>query len=80
MVFCSNKEYAEELGIRSSRVSTLIGLLAEKKFIHRVGPKTVMVNPGWCFRGTPAEQHTALELWAKLHPLGIVSESERKTA
>ena len=79
LVCCSNREYAEELGIRPARVSALIGLLSKHRFIHRMGPKVVMVNPGWCFRGTPTEQRAAMELWAKLHPIGIVSE-ERKTA
>lgn len=70
LVSCTNADYAKELGVTANRVSRLKGLLADIGFIHRAGPKLVMVNPGWCFKGTPEQQLKAMETWAKIHPLG----------
>lgn len=80
LVHCSNAEYAKELGVSPNRVSRLIGVLVKARFVHRSGPKLVVVNPGWCFRGNPTEQQQALETWAKLHPIEVVSRQERRTA
>lgn len=76
---CTNEAYAEELGITKNRVSRLISRLASCRLLYRMNPRLVMVNPGWCFRGTPAQHHSAMETWLKLHPIGIV-KPERKTA
>jgi hypothetical protein len=80
LCLCSNEEYGKELGVSANRVSRMIGKLVQAKLIHRAGPRLVMVNPGWCFRGRPAEQHAALQTWMKLHPIGIVRKQERKSA
>jgi hypothetical protein len=79
--FChsTNESYAQELGITPNRVSRLIGQLVACRFIIRMNPRLVMVNPGWCFRGTTTQHHTAQETWHKLHPIGIVS-ARKKTA
>ncbi len=80
LVYCLNAEYAEELGISRKYISRLIGILGKANFIYRLGPRTIMVNPGWCFRGTPEQQDIALEAWAKFHPLGIVRRGDRRIA
>lgn len=76
----SNAEYAAELGINKNRVSTLIGQLGQLRFIARLNPRLVMVNPSWCFRGSPTEQRTCIATWQALHPIGAVSDRGRKTA
>lgn len=74
-------EYAEELSIRKNRISTLIGELCRLRFIARLNPRLVMVNPSWCFRGTPTEQRTCIQTWQAIHPIGFVSENKyRHTA
>lgn len=75
----TNEAYAKELGITRNRVSRLIGRLCACKLVYRMNPRLVMVNPGWCFRGTPTQHAEALETWGKLHPIGVVS-ARRKTA
>jgi hypothetical protein len=79
LVHCSNSEYAAELEVSSDEISRVIGRLAKVKFLHRTGPRLVTINPIWCFRGTPEQQHEAVEEWGKLYSIGIVAE-ERKSA
>jgi hypothetical protein len=79
LVHCSNSEYAAELEVSSDEISRVIGRLAKVKFLHRTGPRLVTINPIWCFRGTPEQQHEAVEEWGKLYSMGIVTE-ERKSA
>lgn len=76
----SNEQFAKELSITSNRVSRLIGKLAECKFLYRLNPRLVMVNPGWCFRGTTTQHHEAQITWGKLHPIGRMAVQKRKTA
>jgi CRP-like cAMP-binding protein len=76
----SNLELAEQFGIHRTRVSKLIGKLADAKLIYRVGPKTVLVNPLWCFRGTPKEHDAAVAEWGKLYPFGIISRQDQKAS
>ena len=77
---CTNEEYGRELGVHKNRVSALIGRMCKAGFLYRMNPRLVMVNPSWCFRGTPAQHHQAIETWCKLHPIGTVTVQERKTA
>ncbi len=58
----------------------MLGRLVKVNFLHRTGPRLVTINPLWCFRGSPEDQHAAVEAWGKLHPIGIISQQERKSA
>ena len=75
----TNEAYAQELGVTPNRISRLIGQLAACQFLFRMTPRLVMVNPGWCFRGSTTQHHEARETWMKLHPIGVVKLA-RKTA
>lgn len=76
----TNDEYARELGIGKNRVSALIGQLCKLRFIARMNPRLVMVNPSWCFRGTPTEQKACIFAWQELHPIGATTEGRRRQA
>lgn len=78
MCHCTNAEYAEMLGVRLKRVTELLGILRKHSLIYRVGPRTVLANPVWCFRGTPKDQYAAIEEWSRLHPLGIVRRQQEQ--
>jgi hypothetical protein len=81
MCHCTNQEYADLLGVRLQRVSDLVRILREHRLIYRVGPRTVLANPSWCFRGTPQQQYAAIEEWSRLHPMKIVRrEPEQMSA
>jgi hypothetical protein len=79
---CTNNEYAAALGVTPNRISHLIQKLCKRGFLYRMNPRLVMVNPGWCFRGTPTEHQSAMETWGALHPIGIIKRPEltKKTA
>lgn len=78
---CTNQEYAQELGVTPTKVSHLIRLLCDLDFIYRAGPRIVIVNPYWCFKGTPLQHHVAIENWLKLHGMTVIEKPvTRKTA
>ena len=79
LVHCSNAEYASELDLSKRQICRCISKLEKVKFLHRTDTRLVTINPLWCFRGSPEDQHAAVEAWGKLHPIGIVQD-ERKTA
>lgn len=65
MCMAKNSEVAKELGMTATYVCTLIGRLHHKGVLHKVGPRTVFLNPAFLFRGSAQEQHRALERWSK---------------
>jgi hypothetical protein len=77
---CPSREYAEELEISSERVSRLIGILEKQNFICRARSGLILVNPFWCFKGSPADHHRAVDVWMGIHPLEIVAAKTRKIA
>ena len=77
LCYCANREYASELGVSCNRIAHLIQQMCKCGFLYRMNRRLVMVNPGWCFRGTPTEHYQAMETWARLHPLGIVRGPNR---
>jgi hypothetical protein len=80
LVHCSNKEYAEQLGLRPRRISDLFAFLKRHSLVKRLSARTILVNPRWCFRGTPEQQRAAIEEWAEFHPLAVVKSYNRKMA
>lgn len=80
LCYCPNEELAEEIGINKDRVSKLIGRLCEAKLIYRVGPRSVLVNPLWCFRGLSVDHRKAIELWQSYHPIGMVRRQAEQQA
>jgi hypothetical protein len=80
IVNCTNQEYAKELETTPNEIARLITKLGKANFLYRAGPRMVIVNPLWCFRGSAADQHLAIEEWYKLKPIGVVPKPERKTA
>jgi hypothetical protein len=68
-------EMAAELDVWPSRVSSLIARLELLGVVQKIGGRkscTVLINPTFCFRGSPAEQHKALEMWAQHRPFNLV--------
>jgi hypothetical protein len=80
MVNKPNDEYAEEIGIDKTRVSRLIGVLHNKGVIHRIGPKTIFINPAYLFRGTVEAQKQACAEWQKLRLPRLVKFSNKQSA
>lgn len=72
-------ELAQLLGVHRSRISRLLTALEKEAVCQRIGGSAVLVNPTFCFRGSPKEQHKALEMWAQHRPFAIVKQ-ERKSA
>jgi Mn-dependent DtxR family transcriptional regulator len=64
MCMAKNGDVAKELGISPTYVSTLIWKLHRAGVLHKVGPRTVFMNPAFLFRGSAQEQHRALERWS----------------
>lgn len=76
-----NEEYAKELGVDKSRISRLIWKLHDVGVLHRIGPRTVFINPAYFFRGTAKAQNEAVKQWAELRLPKIVDfKSSRKSA
>lgn len=65
MCMAKNTDIAKELGMTSTYVCTLIGRLHRAGVLHKVGPRTVFMNPAFLFRGSPKDQHRALEIWSQ---------------
>jgi hypothetical protein len=81
MVNKSNAEYAAELCLDRSRISRLVGKLHDAGVIHRLGPKTIFINPGYFFRGTPQAQRQAVAEWQRLRMPKLVGfQGKQKTA
>jgi hypothetical protein len=78
----TNEEYAQELLIHKNRVSALMGKLHKVGVIHRIGPRTVFINPNYFFRGTAKAQNEAVKEWGRLHTPKLVSfgSEDQKTA
>lgn len=75
----SNEEYAREIGIDKSRVSRLIGKLHDAGVIHRIGPRSIFINPAYLFRGNAKAQNEAVKQWSELRRPKLV-DCQRKTA
>lgn len=72
-------EIAETLGVWPSRISTLVSALEKVGVVQKLGGQkssNVLVNPAFCFRGSPAEQHKAIEMWAAHRPFNLVQPKE----
>jgi hypothetical protein len=81
LVHFSNAEYGEELELREQRVSDLFALLRKHSLVRRLSNMVVLVNPRWCFRGTPEQQRAAIEEWAKfVRPVMVRGGKRRKIA
>ena len=76
----ANEEYAEEMGVQKTRISALIRKLHDAGIVHRIGPQTVFINPGYFFRGRPEQQHQALEEWMRLRTPNIKTFGKKKKA
>ncbi len=78
----TNDEYAAELLIHKNRVSSLMGKLHKAGVIHRIGPRTVFINPGYFFRGNASAQNEAVKQWGILHTPKLVEfeNHDRKSA
>lgn len=74
-----NDEYAQEIGVDKSRVSRLIWQLHDAGVIHRIGPRSIFINPAYLFRGTARAQNEAVKQWLELRQPKIV-DFKRKTA
>lgn len=59
----SHSFYAETLDVSRPRISQLITLLERTGILRRLGGRSVMVNPTFCWRGTAEEQSTAIARW-----------------
>lgn len=59
----SHSFYAEILDVSRPRISHLITLLERTGILRRLGGRSVMVNPTFCWRGTAEEQSTAIARW-----------------
>jgi len=70
-----NEDIAKALGMTKTYVSTLIGNLHRKGVLHRVGPRTVFMNPAFFFRGTPQDQEKALCRWA-IYRRSLISKAK----
>jgi hypothetical protein len=68
LIHCSNAEFGEELGLRPQRVSDLFAILRKHGFVRRLSTYVILVNPRWCFRGSPQQQRDAIEEWARFNP------------
>ena len=76
-----NSDYADELGIHKNRVSALMKKLHNAGVLHRIGPRSVFINPAYFFRGTAKAQNEAVKQWQELRLPKIVGfKSSRKTA
>jgi hypothetical protein len=77
----SNDEYAAEIGVDKSRISRLIWKLHDAGVIHRIGPRSIFINPAYLFRGTARDQNEAVKRWSELrHPKIVNVKERRKTA
>ena len=74
-----NDEYAQEIGVDKSRVSRLIWQQHDAGVIHRIGPRSIFINPAYLFRGTARAQNEAVKQWLELRQPKIV-DFKRKTA
>lgn len=70
-------ELAELLTVSRPRVSKLVSVLEKACVVQRVGTGCLLVNPTFCFRGTPTEQHKALEMWAANRPFNVIKDTRK---
>lgn len=80
LVHCSNAQYAEEIGVGNPRISKLMRRLQDAALIYRLNPRVLVVNPFWCFRGSPKEHAVAVKQWGRLHPLGAIPNQQDTAA
>lgn len=76
-------ELAAALDVWPSRVSSLVNKLEALGVVQKIGGRksgTILINPGFCFRGSPVEQHKALELWAEHRPFGLIKQPAQREA
>lgn len=55
--------YASIIGVRETRISTLLGMLEREDFIMKLGPKLIMLNPRMAWRGHAKAQRQAIIRW-----------------
>jgi hypothetical protein len=79
---CSIKqrELAKLLSLSRPRITKLISVLEKQTVVQRIGTGCLLVNPTFCFRGTPAEQHKALELWGANRPFNLIKRRDGDVA